>query len=182
MNTAFVEVFSTGDTYQLLAKIVYYCKFFPYSLVLLPPLLIPFLARRTEVLETSSIPSPVKQVRLCHSLTLAFAYRLVCLHASPTGAFIGTQQKVEHDKLGGVSRNPLHGSASPGTVSPQRALLLVPICRRDPICLTCGPALPIMSQMLFRHVSANTLDARRLWIHGATPFEQGIVSEINSGL
>lgn len=178
MNTAFVQASSTADTHQLLAKVVYYCKLFPYLLVLLHHSSHTLLIYKHEELETSSLLPPVKQVRLCQSLTLAFAYRLVCLHASLAGAFIGTQQKVEHE-LGGVSRNPLHGSASPGPVSPQRALLLVPICRRDPICLTCGPALPIMSQMLFRHVSANTLGVRRLWIHGATLFEQGIVSEVN---
>ena len=102
MNTAFVQASSTADTHQLLAKVVYYCRFFPYLLVLLHHSSHTLLIYKHKELETSSILPPVKQVRLYHGLTLAFAYRLVCLHASLTGAFIGTQQKVEHDELGGV--------------------------------------------------------------------------------
>ena len=102
MNTAFVQASSAADTHQLLAKVVYYCKFFPYLLVLLHHSSHTLLIYKHKELETSSILPPMKQVRLYHGLTLAFAYRLVCLHASLTGAFIGTQQKVEHDELGGV--------------------------------------------------------------------------------
>lgn len=132
------------------------------------------LSRRHEVLGTNLRLSSVRQARLCHDLRTTFGYSQVHFHAFLTDIIIKIQRKVEHDELAGVSRDSLHGSDTPGTVSPQSILLLVRICRRDPICLTCGPVLPGMSQRLF---SRTQMPSRIFMIYGATPAERGIVFE-----